>query len=99
MLVAPTTHFVERGQAIRFRGAGVSVVWQPFHWLAVIGSVLFAFSLMRFRKTLGQMAGDLEQGWETKVPFGRCGAQARFRRDTCNAHSGSQHRRGALAPA
>ncbi|MFP3801606.1 ABC transporter permease [Paraburkholderia sp. SIMBA_027] len=56
MLAAPTTHFVELGQAILFRGAGISVVWQPFLWLAVIGSVLFAFSLARFRKTLSQMA-------------------------------------------
>lgn len=56
MLAAPTTHFVELGQAILFRGAGIGVVWQPFLWLAVIGSVLFAFSLMRFRKTLSQMA-------------------------------------------
>ncbi|MEX3941133.1 ABC transporter permease [Paraburkholderia sp. BR10937] len=56
MLIAPTTHFVELGQAILFRGAGISVVWQSLLWLAVIGSVLFAFSLMRFRKTLSQMA-------------------------------------------
>ena len=56
MLAAPTTHFVELGQAILFRGAGLSVVWQPFLALALIGSVLFAFSLTRFRKTLSQMA-------------------------------------------
>ncbi|MGE8567179.1 MAG: ABC transporter permease [Achromobacter sp.] len=56
MLAAPTTHFVELGQAILFRGAGLSVVWQPFLALALIGSVLFAFSLKRFRKTLSQMA-------------------------------------------
>ncbi|WP_310633946.1 ABC transporter permease, partial [Paraburkholderia sp.] len=56
MLAAPTTHFVELGQAILFRGAGISVVWQPFLWLAVIGTVLFVFSLARFRKTLSQMA-------------------------------------------
>jgi ABC-2 type transport system permease protein len=56
MLAAPTTHFVELSQAILFRGAGISVVWPPFLWLAVIGSVLFAFSLVRFRKTLSQMA-------------------------------------------
>jgi ABC-2 type transport system permease protein len=56
MLAAPTTHFVELGQAILFRGAGISVVWVPFLWLAVIGSALFALSLMRFRKTLSQMA-------------------------------------------
>ncbi|AYD65659.1 ABC-2 transporter permease [Achromobacter sp. LC458] len=56
MLAAPTTHFVELGQAILYRGAGLSVVWQPFLALALIGSVLFAFSLKRFRKTLSQMA-------------------------------------------
>ena len=56
MLAAPTTHFVELGQAILYRGAGLSVVWQPFLALALIGTVLFAFSLARFRKTLSQMA-------------------------------------------
>ncbi|WOB73087.1 ABC transporter permease [Achromobacter xylosoxidans] len=56
MLAAPTTHFVELGQAILFRGAGLGVVWKPFLALALIGSVLFAFSLTRFRKTLSQMA-------------------------------------------
>ncbi|TDY50883.1 hypothetical protein BX592_108120 [Paraburkholderia rhizosphaerae] len=55
-LIAPTTHFVELSQAILYRGAGIGVVWPPFLWLAVIGSMLFGFSLMRFRKTLGQMA-------------------------------------------
>ncbi|MGE8641107.1 MAG: ABC transporter permease [Achromobacter sp.] len=56
MLAAPTTHFVELGQAILYRGAGLSVVWQPFLALTLIGTVLFAFSLARFRKTLSQMA-------------------------------------------
>lgn len=56
MLVAPTTHFVDLGQAILYRGAGLAVVWKPFLWLAVIGSVLFAFSLVRFRKTISRMA-------------------------------------------
>lgn len=56
MLAAPTTHFVELGQAILYRGAGISVVWQPFLALALIGAVLFALSLSRFRKTLSQMA-------------------------------------------
>jgi ABC-2 type transport system permease protein len=56
MLAAPTTHFVELGQAILYRGAGIGVVWQPFLALALIGTVLFALSLARFRKTLSQMA-------------------------------------------
>jgi len=56
MLVAPTTHFVELGQAILYRGAGLSVVWPRFVALLVIGSVLFFLSLARFRRTIGQMA-------------------------------------------
>lgn len=56
MLIAPTTHFVELGQAILYRGAGFSVVWKPFLALFVIGSTFFIFALMRFRKTITQMA-------------------------------------------
>ncbi|ODU73029.1 MAG: hypothetical protein BGP10_12935 [Rhodanobacter sp. 68-29] len=56
MQAAPTTHFVNLGGAILFRGAGFDVVWPQFLALAVIGSVLFAFSLARFRKAISQMA-------------------------------------------
>ena len=56
MQAAPTTHFVELGQAILYRGAGMDIVWKPFLALLIIGSVLFAMSLMRFRKTISQMA-------------------------------------------
>ncbi|MDR2877467.1 MAG: ABC transporter permease [Chromatiales bacterium] len=56
MLVAPTTHFVELGQAILFRGAGIDVVWKQLLWLLLIGTVFFVFSLWRFRKTIAQMA-------------------------------------------
>lgn len=54
MQIAPTTHFVEFCQAILFRGAGLSVVWKPFVMLIVIGGVLFALSLQRFRKSVAQ---------------------------------------------
>ena len=54
--IAPTTHFIELGQAILFRGAGIEVVWTSFVWLLAIGSVFFMFSLRRFRQTIGQMA-------------------------------------------
>lgn len=56
MQIAPTTHFVELGQAILFRGAGIDVVWKPFAILIVIGSALFAISLARFRNTISGMA-------------------------------------------
>jgi len=56
MLAAPTTHFVELGQAILYRGAGIEVVWKPFAWLFVIGAVLFAYALGRFRKAIATLA-------------------------------------------
>lgn len=56
MELAPTTHFVELGQGILYRGAGLDVVWPSFLWLAVIGCVFFALSLRRFRSTISQMA-------------------------------------------
>ncbi len=55
MLVAPTTHFVQLGQAILFRGAGFDVVWTNFLALALIAVVLFVLSLSRFRRTISQM--------------------------------------------
>lgn len=56
MLAAPTTHFTMAGQAILFRGAGLSVVWPQLAALGVIGAVFFAVALRRFRRTIGQMA-------------------------------------------
>lgn len=56
MSAAPTTHFVSLGQAILFRGADLGTVWPQFLALLLIGSVLFALSLARFRKTITQMA-------------------------------------------
>lgn len=56
MLLAPSTHFVELGQAILFRAAGLEIVWSSFLALIAIGAVLFIVSLARFRKALVQMA-------------------------------------------
>jgi len=52
MLAAPNTHFVALAQAILFRGAGLAVVWPQFLALTIIGAILFAFSLSRFRRSL-----------------------------------------------
>ena len=52
MLAAPTTHFVIFSQAILYRGAGIEVVWKPFLILFLIGVVLFAVSLAKFRKSV-----------------------------------------------
>jgi ABC-2 type transport system permease protein len=56
MLAAPTTHFVLLGQAILFRGAGLTVIWPQYAALAVIGAVFFSVSVARFRRTIGSMA-------------------------------------------
>ena len=52
MSVAPTTQFVSFSQSILFRGAGLEVVWRPFLFLLVIGSVLFLISLAKFRRSV-----------------------------------------------
>jgi len=56
MLLAPTTHFVQLGQAILFRGAGLDIVWPQFLWTAAIGTFFFAIALARFRRTISSMA-------------------------------------------
>ena len=52
MKAAPTTHFVQFSQAILYRGAGFEVVWRSFLWLGGIGSLLFVFSWLRFRRSV-----------------------------------------------
>jgi len=56
MLAAPTTHFVSAAQAVLYRGAGAAVIWPQMLAIVGIGAVLFVAALMRFRKTIGQMA-------------------------------------------
>ena len=56
MFAAPTTHFIQLGQGILFRGAGLSVMWPQFAALALIGATFFSLSLARFRKALATMA-------------------------------------------
>lgn len=55
MLAAPTTHFVQLGQAILFRGAGLDVVWPQMLAVIAIGMVFFVIALRRFRKTIASM--------------------------------------------
>jgi ABC-2 type transport system permease protein len=50
MQVSPSTHFVSFSQAILYRGAGFRLVWPQFAMVAVIGSLILALALRRFRK-------------------------------------------------
>jgi len=56
MEIAPTTHFVAAAQAILYRGAGLDVVWSQVLALTAIGAVFFVAALIRFRKSISQMA-------------------------------------------
>jgi ABC-2 type transport system permease protein len=49
MMLAPNTHFVSLAQSVLFKGAGLDVVWPQCLALLIIGGVLFAISLRRFR--------------------------------------------------
>jgi ABC-2 type transport system permease protein len=50
MQVSPSTHFVSFAQAILYRGAGFRLVWPQFLVVAVIGGLVLALALRRFRK-------------------------------------------------
>lgn len=52
MFAAPNTHFIALAQAVLFRGAGLAVVWPQLLALALIGAVMFAVALRRFRDFL-----------------------------------------------
>jgi len=56
--LSPTTHFVNFGLAILYRGAGIEAVWPEFLIVAGIGLVCFAVALMRFRRMI-VLAGRL----------------------------------------
>ncbi len=56
MLAAPTTHFVDLAQAVLYRGAGMSVVWQSLLGLFLLGAGYFMVALGRFRRVLATMA-------------------------------------------
>lgn len=55
MLAAPTTHLVQLGEGVLYRGAGLDMVWGQLLALLLIGSILFGLSLRRFRQMLSQI--------------------------------------------
>jgi ABC-2 type transport system permease protein len=52
MQISPTTQFVSFCQALLYRGAGLNVVWKEMVALVIIGSVLFWYSWLRFKKSV-----------------------------------------------
>jgi ABC-2 type transport system permease protein len=55
MQASPATHFVAFSQAVLYRGAGLAIVWPMLAALALIGAVIFAVALARFRRTVVEM--------------------------------------------
>jgi ABC-2 type transport system permease protein len=51
-IISPTPHFVAFSQAVLYRGANLTIVWPLLTAMAVIGSVYFAFALLRFRRVI-----------------------------------------------
>ncbi len=49
MMVSPLSYFVEFGDAVLFRGAGLAVVWPQIAIMAALGAVTFGLSVLRFR--------------------------------------------------
>jgi len=54
MSASPSTHFVSFSKAILFRGGGLDVVWWDFAATALVGAVVFALALLRFRSAAAQ---------------------------------------------
>ena len=52
MQISPTTQFVSFCQALLYRGAGLEVVWKEMLALLAIGSVLFWYSWLRFKRSV-----------------------------------------------
>jgi ABC-2 type transport system permease protein len=51
-IISPTPHFVAFAQAVLFRGADITLVWQPLLAMLIIGIVYFAVAMSRFRKVI-----------------------------------------------
>jgi ABC-2 type transport system permease protein len=55
MQLVPSTHFVSFAQAILFRGADLTIIWPHFAAVTGIGTLFFALTALRFRKSIVTM--------------------------------------------
>ena len=53
MYLSPLYYFIEMGYGILLKGAGVDVLWDSLLGLALLGVVIFAFGVRRFRRQFG----------------------------------------------
>ena len=52
MKLMPTSHFVDLSQAILFKGAGLSIIWEKLLIIFIIGVVFFVSTLALFKRSL-----------------------------------------------
>jgi ABC-2 type transport system permease protein len=57
MSAFPSTHFVAFTQAILYRGAGLDIIWPQFLATGVIGAIVMAAALLRFRVAIARAVG------------------------------------------
>ncbi len=50
--VSPTPHFVSFSQAVLFRGADITLVWQPILAMILIGAVYYTVAQVRFKRVI-----------------------------------------------
>ena len=53
MVISPLYWFIELGYGILLKGAGLKVLWDSVLGLTLLGGLLFAFGILRFRKQFG----------------------------------------------
>lgn len=54
MMASPSTHFVSFAQSILYRGAGSTVIWPDYLFVAVAGGLFMFLALLRFRAVAAQ---------------------------------------------
>ncbi|WP_170432752.1 ABC transporter permease [Ruegeria arenilitoris] len=52
--ILPSRHYMSASQSIIFKGAGIETVWAEFVWMACLGAILLATSLLLFRRSVAQ---------------------------------------------
>ncbi|GAB5045993.1 ABC transporter permease [Thermodesulfovibrio sp. TK110] len=53
-LISPMRYFIDFGYSVLFKGNGINYVWHDILRIIVLGSILFSFSVYRFRKTFAK---------------------------------------------
>ena len=54
--ILPLTYFVEIARGVMLRNSPIGSLWQPFLYLAVLGSLVFTLATLRFRRALAPSA-------------------------------------------